>query len=360
MQSSAPVAQQVLPLNDLTKQAYRGFQWSKNIFGIAHKRMSTGLFSLIWPPQHRHQTKPLNPELLDWIQGRYEQLMDADWQDAERGVYPTSLLFDNPWDDFFRFYPLVWLDLPKLWQRAHANQHQDFASDISTEGYPSYYVQNFHHQTNGYLSDESANLYDLQVEILFGGTADAMRRRILAPLKQHLDIAKPKILDLACGTGRMLKFLRAAFPQASLHGMDLSPAYLRKAAQLLAEDLGELPQLIQANAEALPYCDGYFDAVTNVFLFHELPAAVRQTVIDQAFRVLKPGGLFVLCDSIQAIDTPEAEVMMENFPITFHEPYYRHYVTDDLVAKMTEAGFTDIHTEQHFMSKYWVAHKPAK
>lgn len=47
-------------------------------------------------------------------------------------------------------------------------------------------MQNFHHQTNGYLSDLSANLYDLQVEIFFGGLADAMRRYILAPLKRGL------------------------------------------------------------------------------------------------------------------------------------------------------------------------------
>jgi len=52
--------------------------------------------------------------------------------------------------------------------------------EIETAGYPSYYA-NFHHQTNGYFSDLSANLYDLQVEILFGGSADAMRRRIIAP-----------------------------------------------------------------------------------------------------------------------------------------------------------------------------------
>jgi ubiquinone/menaquinone biosynthesis C-methylase UbiE len=49
-------------------------------------------------------------------------------------------------------------------------------------------------------------------------------------------------------------------PKAFLYGTDLSPAYLRKAGQLLAQNPSELPQLIQANAEALPYCDGYFDS----------------------------------------------------------------------------------------------------
>jgi ubiquinone/menaquinone biosynthesis C-methylase UbiE len=349
-------------LSALGKQAYRGFQWSKNIFGFTHKTLVTRFLNAFWPLQDANII-PLSPELIQWVEMRLEQLIDADWEDAEKGIYPISLVFDNPWDEFFRFYPTLCLDSVMIRQRVNRKQYQEFSPETDTTGYPSYYVQNFHHQTNGYLSDESANLYDLQVEILFGGTADPMRRRILAPLKQHFSLnplpgRAPRILDIASGTGRTLRLLRATFPKASLYGTDLSPAYLRKAGQLLSQNPGELPQLVQANAEALPYCDNYFDAVTNVFLFHELPAAVRQQVINEAFRVLQPGGIFVVCDSIQALDAPEAQAMMDNFAEIFHEPYYRHYTTDDLNARMTEAGFTQVETQNHFMSKYWVARKP--
>jgi len=69
-------------------------------------------------------------------------------------------------------------------------------------------LQNFHHQTNGF-SDLSANLYDLQVEILFGGSADPMRRRIIAltPWAESFDSVPESqmVLDVACGTGRTLK-----------------------------------------------------------------------------------------------------------------------------------------------------------
>ena len=77
-----------------------------------------------------------------------------------------------------------------------------------------------------------------------------MRRRILAPLKNGLEklfygqnleaIAsqKPRVLDIACGSGRTLKFIRATLQKASLYGLDLSPAYLKKANQLLAKELG--------------------------------------------------------------------------------------------------------------------------
>ena len=348
----------------ITKLTYQTFQNSKNYFGLAHKYLSSQVMGLV-SPQLKPKSSPLTPALLLKLQARLNQLLDADWQDAEKGVYPHSLLFDNPWADFFRYYPEVWLDMPQIWERANQKKHQDFSPDISTAGYPSYYLQNFHHQTNGYFSDLSANLYDLQVEILFGGSADAMRRRIIAPLRLGLkafDSVPPqqvRILDVACGTGRTLKLTRSALPQASLFGTDLSPAYVRKANQLLSEIPGELPQLLHANAEELPYLNNYFHALTCVFLFHELPGAVRQRVIEQCYRVTQPGGVFVICDSIQVSDSPEMKPVMESFHEIFHEPYYKNYITDDLIERLEKAGFQNISTEVHFMSKYLIAHKPA-
>jgi ubiquinone/menaquinone biosynthesis C-methylase UbiE len=348
----------------LTKLAYQTFQQSKSYFGLAHKAVSTQLLNLIAPPAES-KTQPIPAELLVKIYQRLNQLLETDWQDAERGVYPASLLFDNPWEDFFRYYPVVWLDMPGIWDRANQNRYQDFSSEIRTDGYPSYYLRNFHHQTDGYLSDMSANLYDLQVEILFNGSADAMRRRILAPLKSGLEAAgfsdsrQTRVLDIASGTGRTLRMIRGALSEVSLFGMDLSPAYLRKANQLLSQTPGELPQLLQANAEELPYVDNYFHGTTCVFLFHELPAPIRQRVIDEAYRVTQPGGVFVICDSIQVSDSPEMMPAMENFSAVFHEPFYQNYIRDSLEERLEKAGFIDIKTEVHFMSKYWVAQKPA-
>ena len=347
----------------LTKLAYQTFQQGKSYFSVAHK-MASNRFAEVFAPEVNKRSKGLPPEILLEMQQKLEKLLELDWDDAERGIYPTSALFDNPWDDFLRYYPSVWFDLPQVWKRSTDKQYQQFSDKIETEGYPSYYVQNFHHQTDGYLSDFSANLYDLQVDILFSGATDAMRRRILPPLKQGLAAFEGisprqlRVLDVATGTGRTLRLIRAMLPQASLFGTDLSPAYLRKANQLLSQLPGELPQLCQANAEDLPYLDNYFHGVTCVFTFHELPPEARQNVIEQCYRVTQPGGVFVICDSIQSIDSPKLKPMMENFDRMFHEPYYRHYITDDLSDRLERAGFTDIRTENHFASKYWIARKP--
>jgi ubiquinone/menaquinone biosynthesis C-methylase UbiE len=346
----------------LTKLTYQTLQQGKGYLSFAHKALSIQARKALKP--NNLPAIPVPPELITKLQQRVNEIQAVDWQDAENGVYPTSLLFDEPWVDYLRQYPLLVADMPSIWARADGKKYQDFDRDIQTENYPSYYVQNFHHQTGGYLSDLSANLYDLQVEILFGGSADAMRRRILAPLKAGLQAfsdvpaKQMRILDAACGTARTLRAIRAMLPQASLFGVDLSDAYLRKANEQLADMPGSLVQLLEGNIEELPYVDNYFHAVTCVFLFHELPPAARQNAIAECYRVLKPGGTFIICDSIQVSDSPELEAMMHMFHETFHEPYYRSYMDDDLIDRLNKAGFAEVlPSEVHFMSKYLVANK---
>ena len=361
---SSNIEQQFAPLVDtISKLNYQILQQSKLYFSLGHKNLASRLSKqLVSRPDN--QINLLSPELLAELQQRLNQIIETDWQDSQKGVYPTEILFKNDWQNFFAHYLDTWLDLPGVWQRINGKQYQEFSPEINTEGYPSYYLQNFHHQTDGYLSDQSANLYDLQVDILFNGLADAMRRRILAPLQSKFTQNREnspetlKILDVACGTGRTLQFLRASFADAALFGLDLSPAYLRKANQLLSDNPGELPQLIQGKAEDLPYQDNYFQGVTNVFTFHELPSTVRQEVIAESFRVLQPGGMFVICDSIQSLDNPQFQPMLENFSTMYHEPYYRDYLQDDLTEGLAKAGFENITTQEHFVSKYWFACKP--
>lgn len=349
--------------NDLLKLAYQTFQQGKGAFSLAHKQMNTRVLNAIKPLPQRNQSLP--PEVFQLLQRRMQTLLETDWQDVERGVYGPELVFENAWDEFLKFYPLVIWDGFQTWMRLSEKRFQEFSPSIDTNGYPKYYLQNFHYQTDGYLSDWSANLYDLQVELLFNGTADAMRRRVLAPIAQgarafpEVTGRDLRVLDVACGTGRTLRFIRSILPKAALFGLDLSPAYLRKANQMLSQQPGELPQLAQGQGEALPYVDDYFHVTTSTFLFHELPGPVRSQVIQELFRVTKPGGTVVLCDSIQAADAPELEPVLAGFPAAFHEPFYRHYITDDLVAYLDKAGFEQVETSTHFLSKYWVARKPS-
>lgn len=215
--------------------------------------------------------------------------------------------------------------------------------------YPAYYRQNFHFQSGGWFTAESAGRYEAQVEALFAGTAGAMRRRALALVarawraRDHRGLA---MLDLACGTGAYLSDLAVAFPRARLIGVDLSPAYLAA-----ARTAAPAAVFAQAKAEQLPFGNASLDAVSAVYLFHELPPKVRAAVAAEIGRVLKPGGLFALADSIQPADEPRLARLIEAFPAYFHEPFYESYAKADLTALFAKAGLRRIGDDAAFLTK---------
>jgi ubiquinone/menaquinone biosynthesis C-methylase UbiE len=240
-----------------------------------------------------------------------------------------------------------------------ARRRRGDAREVRAEApdtYPAYYRQNFHFQTGGWFSPESASRYEAQVEALFAGTAGAMRRRALALLakawraRDHRGLA---ILDLACGAGGFLGDLAKAFPRARLIGLDLSPAYL-------AQAHGAVPAaaFIQAKAEQLPFADASLDAVACVYLFHELPPKVRPQVATEIARVLKPGGRFALADSIQPTDEPRLARLLEAFPAYFHEPYYAGYAETDLPALFAGVGLRLADRDTAFLTKALLFEKP--
>ena len=347
----------------LKKIAYHTLQQGKTLAGLAHKELSTKLME-VFAPEASPGKFPIDQDLIKAIRRSMESLEKIDWQEAEAGIYPQSQLFEAPWLEWAKKYPLVWLDMPQTWDRRIKNKTREIPRNVNEEDYPDYYLQNFHHQTDGYLSEHSAEIYDLQVEILFNGTADSMRRRILAPLKRGLkkylseNTRKIKVLDIATGTGRTLQQIQSALPEVELYGIDLSGSYLKQASKYLSSRNGDLVQLTKGNAESTPYQSRSFQALTCVFLLHELPRDARQNVLNECFRLLEPGGTLVLADSIQIEDSPEFTPIMENFHKIFHEPYYRDYIVDDIFSRLERSGFSSISSESHFMTKVWKANKP--
>ncbi len=252
----------------------------------------------------------------------------------------------------------MFADLPNVSARRASNDfktatHVDDASNV-----PDYFKQDFHFQTDGYLSDRSARLYDVQVETLFYGAAAAMRRAVLRPLADALrgrDQRQLALADVACGTGRLLRDIRLTYPALNLSGVDLSAAYLREAER----SFGRLrpAKWVHANAEEMPLVDQSQDVVTSVFLFHELPHDVRRRVASDIVRVLRPGGTIIVVDSLQLGDRPGWDGLLEAFPERFHEPYYREYTQDDLGSIFSAFGLQQITTSLAFFSKVVVAKK---
>lgn len=297
---------------------------------------------------------PTNPVDTKELRTSYFRLFAKDRENIEAGLYPA------PEDVRLK-------DLPKAVKRARF-----FMKDIADvdrrrverdgtevrdklEGhnrYPAYYRQNFHYQTDGWLSDESAKLYDHQVEALFTGSADAMRRAALAEIARDLkgkDQRKVRLLDLACGTGRFLRETLRAFPRLQATGLDLSPNYAERARMQVAD--WPQAEIVEGLAEALPFKDLSLDIIVSIYLFHELPEKTRKSVRAEAARVLKPGGLFIIADSLQFGDNEKLDGILEYFPEGFHEPYYKAYLGWDFGPRMAEAGFELERTEIAFLTK---------
>lgn len=298
--------------------------------------------------------KPINPVDTKELRRAYLGLFAKDRANIEAGLYPS------PED-------VRLADLPKAVSRARYFMRDVADVDrrrVAREGdevkeqfegsnrYPDYYQQNFHYQTDGWLSDDSAKLYDHQVEALFTGAADAMRRGALAEIAREMkgrDQREVKLLDLACGTGRFLRETMRAFPRLQASGLDLSPNYADRARQLVAP----WPQveIIEGQAEVLPLEDESLDMIVSIYLFHELPEDVRAKAIAEAARVLKPGSAFIVADSLQFGDNEGLDGILEYFPEGFHEPYYNAYLAWDFAPAMEVAGFKLERTELAFLTK---------
>jgi ubiquinone/menaquinone biosynthesis C-methylase UbiE len=95
-----------------------------------------------------------------------------------------------------------------------------------------------------------------------------------------------RVLDLACGTGAMMRRLSARLPDALLFGADLSLAQLQDA----KKRSGEL-WLVQSDASALPFRAGAFDVVHWSWLLEHVPRERAVDILREVRRVLGEGGV---------------------------------------------------------------------
>ncbi|MBE9129755.1 MULTISPECIES: class I SAM-dependent methyltransferase [unclassified Coleofasciculus] len=104
--------------------------------------------------------------------------------------------------------------------------------------------------------------------------------------------SEPNVLDLGCGTGRLLHRLATQFPTLKGTGLDLSVQMLHQARQRNSYRTRLIFK--QGNAESMPFAEGQFDAVFNTISFLHYPHP--QQVFLEVSRVLRPGGRFHLAD----------------------------------------------------------------
>jgi hypothetical protein len=156
-------------------------------------------------------------------------LFRQDLANVEAGIYPLPADHDGSWPAVLQRSRLFFEDLPDVHRRRENRDHRQVLTEETRGKRPGYYLQNFHFQSGGWLTEESARRYDIQVEVLFNGTANATRRQALLPLHEVFagrDQRRLRLLDIGCGTGRFLDFFKQAWPRLPALGIDMSEAYL--------------------------------------------------------------------------------------------------------------------------------------
>jgi ubiquinone/menaquinone biosynthesis C-methylase UbiE len=157
--------------------------------------------------------------------------------------------------------------------------------------------EQFTHQKQTFF-DRWAPNYDF---VLVSAFYQALHRRLL----DYANLpARSQVLDLGCGTGKLLDRLANSNPDLQGIGVDLSPEMLRQARKANRHH----PRLIfvRGNAEDLPCGAEQFDAVFNTisFLHYQNP----DRVFAEVSRVLKLGGKFYLVDYVPRHQSNTQEV----------------------------------------------------
>lgn len=148
-----------------------------------------------------------------------------------------------------------------------------------------------------------------------------------------------QILDVCCGCGQATRFLVERSPHVT--GLDASPFSLARAKR-------NVPQAtyVEAFAEAMPFPAAQFDLVHTSAALHEMTAAQLQAILKEVYRVLRPGGYFVLTD----FHPPQNPLFIPGlylFLLLFETETSWQFIQTDLAEGLQAAGFQAIQRSLH-------------
>jgi ubiquinone/menaquinone biosynthesis C-methylase UbiE len=177
-----------------------------------------------------------------------------------------------------------------------------------------------------------------------------IRGQLVARLVEALELGGPeRVLDLATGTGRVARPVAERLRGGKIVGLDEALAMLRVAEEHKEDEpiAGFVPAA--GNAEALPFRSAVFDRAFTCFALHHFGNA--PATAQEALRVLKPGGRFVVLDPVVATEENDLdarirerinEILSSGHGERFH--YYSLKTIRELLAK---AGFRIVRADLH-------------
>lgn len=221
-----------------------------------------------------------------------------------------------------------------------------YLAAVDQHGQPgSYYTDTCQDDVRaGAILDRGASIYHFGAA---GGALMEGRGRTLVQFlwERYPNLDPGAILDLGCCVGASTVPLARYFPKAQVHGIDTGAPILRYA-HGRAEALGARVHYAQQSAEDLKYPDESFDLVVSAVVLHETSARALPRILDECYRVLKPGG--VVAHLEVPVRYPHMPNLMEQVLRDWQtyyndEPFWGQVCQTDLVGAMEKSGFKNVY-----------------
>ena len=169
----------------------------------------------------------------------------------------------------------------------------------------------------------------------------AMGHAIAAMVKQRFPNLSPKrILDMGCGVGTGTLGLKQTWPEAEVHGVDLSASFVRFG-HVWAEDHGLEIHFRQADAATTGLPADSFDLVVSTIMFHETWNDKVEPIMREAKRLLRSGGVFLNVDvPWQPHRLSVAKRVTNHWQVRNNgEPFWTGFADTDVAKALRNAGF---------------------
>jgi demethylmenaquinone methyltransferase/2-methoxy-6-polyprenyl-1,4-benzoquinol methylase len=155
-----------------------------------------------------------------------------------------------------------------------------------------------------------AGRYDLMNDLMSGCLHRAWKDVLVTAVNPPRSNASFALLDVAGGTGDIaFRVIDAGGPATVVTVVDINHAMLDVGRRRAAErGLDNAVTFAEGNAEALPFPDRVFDAVTIAFGIRNVPRI--EAALSEARRVLKFGG-HLLCLEFSAVDVPGLDTLYD-------------------------------------------------
>mgnify|MGYP005690524715 FL=1 len=259
---------------------------------------------------------------------------------------------------------IKWREVAEELQKDERLQAKFNEIEVSSMEYPEYYLKPFHAYTEGNLcwlaacEAESAT-YSMALRVYPKERITAMeaqqrlRDSYTTTLRDHREkynatnVEPEVIVDIGCSVGMSTRYISRQFPSAKTIGMDLSPHMLAVASLRDEQETDSSQRLwVHGKGEDTKMADNSVDVVSLAFVIHECPETATDALMMEAFRILRPGGTFIMTDN-----NPQSAVIQKLPPALFTlmkstEPHSNEYYTINVVNMLKANGFEHAHQEQ--------------